>query len=79
MNPNNYISFEERVARYSKWTIEELAKELAYRDMSYFEPIHIPAPDMPLGNEWKITPNTGTPPPQYPFYTTCSIHRDKDC
>ena len=28
MNLNNYISFEERVARYSKWTIEELAKEL---------------------------------------------------
>ena len=80
----DYLTFEERVARYSKWTIEELARELAYRDMTYFEPIRIPAPEpmgRPLSQEWLITPNTGTPPNPYQFNTTCScnIHRDKDC
>lgn len=72
LEPNKYISFEERVERYKKWSVEELAKELAYRDLAELQPvIRTVTP-----NEVLIpTQPTTSPNPSYqPFYTTCSIY-----
>lgn len=76
MNPLSNITFEERVERYKKWSVEELARELAVRDLSLFEPVRIPLPDDTIFPGVLTVPNSDEQ-----FYTTCStsIHRDKDC
>ena len=77
MNPNDYISFEERVERYKKWSVEELAKELAYRDLAELQPVIRPV----VSNEvlYDATPNTTpTNPFNPPFYTTCSCKCDHE-
>jgi hypothetical protein len=62
MNAINYITFKERFERYSKWTVEELAKELAVRDLQLFENIDIPAPETPITY---VTTSTTDAPPEY--------------
>ncbi len=58
----DYLTFEERVERYKKWSVEELARELANRDLQKTGIQHVEYPANPsLSN-----------PTEFDFYSTCT-------
>lgn len=87
------ITFEDRVKRYSKWTVEELANELAYRDMVEENKLSQDAPAtsqkanpnyldyLQYVDPFDWEPTTAHPPITPPFYTTCTCNfqRSTDC